>query len=362
MTHLKNNRLINALTHRSVDKTPVWIMRQAGRYLPEYQKIRQGVSDFMTLCQNPDLACEVTLQPLHRFDLDAAIVFSDILTIPHAMGMELDFVTGKGPVFANPLKNKADIHRLGSPDPEQDLRYVTDTIRLVQHELKGKVPLIGFAGSPWTLATYMVEGGTTKTFSRIKAMIYQQPQLLQHLLALLTHAVIDYLNAQIKAGVNAVMIFDSWGGVLSYNDYPRFSLNYMQQIIAGLIDTEAGKSIPSILFTKNGDQWLEGMATTGCNGIGIDWTCDLTAARARVGNKVALQGNLDPCVLYGSPATIRAEVQRVLKAFGHGNGHVFNLGHGIYPDIPFENVQILVDAVHEFSVPYHQQATMTAQE
>lgn len=350
---LQNDRFLRALNFQPTDYTPVWIMRQAGRYLPEYRATRLKAGDFMTLCKTPELACEVTLQPLARFNLDAAILFSDILTIPDAMGLGLYFTENEGPHFEHPIRTAADIAKLGVPDPEQDLNYVTSAIKLIQHELNGKVPLIGFSGSPWTLATYMVEGSGSKSFDIIKAMLYQHPDQLQQLLKVLTHAVSEYLNAQIAAGVNAVMLFDTWGGLLTTSAYQTFSLSPMTEIITKLKPNHEGNKVPVILFTKNSSQWLELIAQTGCNAIGIDWTIDLNIARSRVGNKVALQGNMDPAVLYAPPDKIRDEVQKILANYGMGSGHIFNLGHGIFKNVPPENVAVLVDAVHEFSRKYH---------
>jgi uroporphyrinogen decarboxylase len=353
-SNLQNDRFLRALNFQPTDYTPIWIMRQAGRYLPEYRSIRSKAGDFMTLCKTPELACEVTLQPLARFNLDAAILFSDILTIPDAMGLGLYFTEGEGPHFTNPIRTASDITKLGVPDPEKDLNYVTSAIKMIQHELSGKVPLIGFSGSPWTLATYMVEGRSSKSFDIIKAMLYQNPAQLQQLLSVLTRAVIEYLNAQIAAGVNAVMLFDTWGGLLTTSAYQTFSLLPMTEIIAKLKPNKEGNKVPVILFTKNSSQWLESIAQSGCNAIGIDWTIELDHARARVGNKVALQGNMDPAVLYAAPEKIRDEVQKILASYGTGNGHIFNLGHGIFKNVPPENVAVLVDAVHEFSRKYHQ--------
>jgi uroporphyrinogen decarboxylase len=337
---LKNDRLLRALLRKPVDRTPIWIMRQAGRYLPEYRETRAKAGDFMTLCKTPELACEVTLQPLIRYELDAAILFSDILTIPDAMGLDLHFV-------------EKDIDALGIPDPETDLRYVNDAIRLIHQELQNKIPLIGFAGSPWTLATYMVEGGTSKTFSTIKKMMYQTPELLHQLLKLLADSVALYLNAQIAAGVQAVMLFDTWGGILTPTEYQQFSLHYSQQIIKQLTREHNKQPIPIILFTKNGGQWLEIMAETGCDAVGVDWTTPLASARAQVGQHVALQGNMDPALLYASPDRIHQEVQTILASYGYGSGHVFNLGHGIHPDTPPEHVAALVEAVQMYSPAYH---------
>ncbi len=349
MANLINNRLIRALLRQPVDCTPVWLMRQAGRYLPEYRATRAKAGDFMTLCKTPELACEVTLQPLARFDLDAAILFSDILTIPDAMGLGLYFTQGEGPAFQQPIRNAADVKRLPIPEPDAELSYVISAVKTIKQALQNKIPLIGFAGSPWTLATYMVEGGSSKQFNIIKAMLYNQPQTLHLLLSKLATAVTLYLNAQIAAGANAVMIFDTWGGVLTTHAYQTFSLNYMQQIMAGLTRLVNGQTIPVILFTKNGQQWLEMMAASGCDALGVDWTIDINQAKQRVGNKVALQGNLDPAILHAAPDYIRQEVKSILSGYGHNPGHVFNLGHGITPDVPPEHVKVLVDAVHEFS-------------
>jgi uroporphyrinogen decarboxylase len=354
MPKLKNDRLIRALLRQSVDVTPVWMMRQAGRYLPEYRETRRRAGSFMDLCTNPELACEVTLQPIDRYPLDAAILFSDILTIPDAMGLGLYFEEGEGPRFQKPVRTAADVEALGNPDPETELRYVIDAVRLIRRELDGRVPLIGFSGSPWTLATYMVEGGSTKSFARVKGMLYNEPALLHRLLSKLADAVIDYLNAQIAAGAQAVMIFDTWGGVLTPGDYAGFSLEYMRRIVAGLTRELDGNKIPVILFTKGGCQWLEAMADTGADALGIDWSTDLSLARKRVGDRVALQGNLDPAVLYAAPAVIRERVAEVLAQFGAGSGHVFNLGHGINPDVNPERAGVLVEAVHELSRTYHQ--------
>ncbi len=353
MSELKNDRFLRALLRQPVDRTPVWMMRQAGRYLPEYRALRAEAGDFMSLCQNPELACEVTLQPLRRYPLDAAILFSDILTIPDAMGLGLHFAAGEGPQFERPLRSAADIEALPVPDPEQELGYVMDAVRIIRRELKGEVPLIGFSGSPWTLATYMVEGGSTKEFRRIKGMLFDQPALLHQLLGKLADAVILYLNAQIRAGAQAVQIFDTWGGVLSGRDYREFSLQYMQRIVAGLTREHDGRRVPVILFTKNGGSWLEAMAETGADCLGLDWTCDIDQARARVGDRVALQGNMDPAVLYASPERIRAEVADILARFGQGSGHVFNLGHGIQQHVDPAHAGAFIEAVHALSPAYH---------
>ena len=355
MSDLNNDRLIRALLRQPVDVTPVWMMRQAGRYLPEYRATRKKAGSFMQLCTSPELACEVTLQPLARFPLDAAILFSDILTIPDAMGLGLYFAEGEGPRFRHPLQNEQQIRALGVPDPEQELRYVMDAVRLIRSELHGRVPLIGFSGSPWTLATYMVEGGSSKDFRTIKAMLYERPELLDELLGKVAEAVMLYLNAQIRAGAQTVMIFDTWGGALTPSDYCHFSLKPMERIINGLQREHEGQRVPVILFTKNGGQWLEAMTDTGADALGLDWTTDLSDARRRVGDQVALQGNLDPSVLYASPQHIREQVAKVLASFGHGNGHVFNLGHGIHPGIKPEHAAAMIEAVHELSRPHHVQ-------
>ena len=350
---LINDRLLRALRRQPVDMTPVWIMRQAGRYLPEYRATRKRAGDFMTLCKTPELACEVTLQPLQRFDLDAAILFSDILTIPDAMGLGLSVVENKGPQFARPLRTGNDIRSLKVPAVESDLGYVMDAVRLIKRELHGKVPLIGFAGSPWTVATYMIEGESSKNFSRAKGMLYAQPDWMHLLLDVLSRAITDYLKGQIAAGVDVVMIFDTWGGILTQPAYREFSLEYMRRIVEGVKAGSREESAPVILFTKGGGLWLEDIAGAGCDAVGIDWTVDIDSARARTAGKVALQGNLDTAVLYSSPASIRRQVAEVLAGFGAADGHVFNLGHGIHPDIDPDKVAVLVDAVHELSRPYH---------
>ncbi|HEM7189749.1 TPA: uroporphyrinogen decarboxylase [Providencia rettgeri] len=354
MTELKNDRYLRALLRQPVDVTPVWMMRQAGRYLPEYKATRAEAGDFIALCKNTELACEVTLQPLRRFPLDAAILFSDILTIPDAMGLGLYFETGEGPRFHKPIMSAADVKNIPIPDPEMELGYVMDAVRAIRKALEGSVPLIGFSGSPWTLATYMVEGGSSKAFTKIKKMMYEDPNTLHLLLDKLADSVILYLNAQIRAGAQSVMIFDTWGGVLTKRDYLQFSLNYMHKIIDGLIREDDGRRVPVTLFTKGGGQWLEEMAATGCDALGLDWTTEIADARRRVGDKVALQGNMDPSMLYAPPARIEEEVQNILSGFGQGEGHVFNLGHGIHQDVPPEHAGTFVDAVHRLSRQYHQ--------
>ena len=349
MSELKNDRFLKALMRQPVDRTPVWMMRQAGRYLPEYRATRAQAGDFMSLCKNPELACEVTLQPLERYELDAAILFSDILTIPDAMGLGLYFEEGEGPKFRKPVRTEADIEQLKVVDTASDLSYVTDAVTMIRRELQGRVPLIGFSGSPWTLATYMVEGQSSRDFARAKTMLYTQPELMHQLLDKLALSVIDYLNAQIVAGAQVVQIFDTWGGALSHAAYQEFSLAYMQKIVSGLIKQADGRDVPVILFTKGGGLWLEAMADTGCQGLGLDWTMDIGVAKARVGDRVALQGNMDPAVLRADPATIEREVQRILASFGQGSGHIFNLGHGITPDIDPEHAKVFIEAVHKFS-------------
>ena len=350
---LSNDLLLRALLRQPTPRTPVWMMRQAGRYLPEYRATRERAGSFLALCTTPELACEVTLQPLARFRLDAAILFSDILTIPHAMNLGLEFESGEGPRIARPVQTAADIARLGVPDPEGELRYVMDAVRLVRRELGGRVPLIGFAGSPWTVATYMVEGGSSKTFGAIKGLLYGAPRDLRRLLAILADATGTYLNAQIAAGAQAVMLFDTWGGVLTPSTYREFSLEYMNRIVAGLAREHDGRRVPVIVFTKGGGAWLEDMVASGCDALGVDWTTDLSDARRACGDRVALQGNLDPGVLYAPPSQIRDRVAQVLASYGAGHGHVFNLGHGIHPDVPPESVLAMVEAVHELSPPYH---------
>ncbi|MCP5140785.1 MAG: uroporphyrinogen decarboxylase [Gammaproteobacteria bacterium] len=353
MAELHNDRFLRALLRESVDRTPMWMMRQAGRYLPEYRATRTKAGSFMQLCMNPELACEVTIQPLDRYPLDAAILFSDILTVPDAMGLGLGFAEGEGPYFERPVRTEADIDALPIPDPGSELKYVIDAVSTIRAALNGRVPLIGFSGSPWTLVTYMVEGGSSKNFARSKQMMYDRPDLMHKLLGKVADAVTLYLNAQIAAGAQAVQIFDTWGGSLSTPKYQEFSLAYMRRIVAGLTREAEGRKVPVILFTKGGGQWLELLADAGADALGLDWTTQIGDARARVGDRVALQGNLDPCALYASPDSIRREVADILAGYGHGSGHVFNLGHGITPDIDPEHVTALVEAVMELSAPYH---------
>ncbi len=352
---LKNDRFLKALQRQAVDKTPVWMMRQAGRYLPEYRATRAKAGDFMGLCGNPEMACEVTLQPLERYpEIDAAILFSDILTIPDAMGLGLYFETGEGPKFKKTVHTEADIDALPIVDMSKDLTYVTDAVALIRRELNGRVPLIGFSGSPWTLATYMVEGGSSKDYARTKQMMYDQPQAFQKLIDKLVESIIHYLNAQILAGAQALQIFDSWGGALSYDAYHQYSLNPMQRIVDGLIKENDGRTVPVILFTKGGGQWLPSLANTGATALGLDWTSNIRQARDLVGDKVALQGNMDPAILYTNPRRIREEVESILQSYGAGSGHVFNLGHGVTPQAKPENVGAFFKAVHDLSAKYHQ--------
>ena len=349
MSELKNDRFLKALMREPVDMTPVWMMRQAGRYLPEYKATRARAGSFMQLCTSPEMACEVTLQPLERFDLDAAILFSDILTIPDAMGLGLYFSEGEGPRFKNPVRTEADVNKLFVPDPGGELKYVMDAVSVIRKDLNGSVPLIGFSGSPWTLATYMVEGSSTKEYAHVKKMMFDRPDLMHKLLDTTADSVISYLNAQVEAGAQALMIFDTWGGILTPRDYKEFSLRYMEKIVQSLNRENDGRRVPVILFTKGGGQWLNEMADTGCDALGLDWTMDLGTARSMVGDRVALQGNMDPSILYASPDRIKQEVATILDSYGEGSGHVFNLGHGIHQHVDPEHAKAFVDAVHELS-------------
>ncbi len=354
MARPKNDTFLRALMRQPVEYTPLWLMRQAGRYLPEYCETRRRAGSFLQLCKNKDLATEVTLQPLARYDLDAAILFSDILTVPDAMGLGLYFAEGEGPRFERPLREEWEIRDLSVPDPFGPLRYVMDAVSEIRRALDGSVPLIGFSGSPFTLACYMVEGGSSDDYRQVKTMLYERPDLLHHILNVTAQSVTAYLNAQIESGAQAVMIFDSWGGVLAHDAYQEFSLAYTRQILSGLIREKDGEKIPAIVFTKGGGLWLESIADSGCDAVGLDWTVDIAAARARVGHKVALQGNLDPNVLFASPDVVAREAKKVVDAYGHGSGHVFNLGHGISQYTNPEVVSALVKAVHEHSRQYHQ--------
>ncbi len=353
MSELKNDLLLRALLREPVERTPVWIMRQAGRYLPEYRQVREQAGDFMSVCSNPDLACEVTLQPLRRFKLDAAILFSDILTIPDAMGLGLYFSPGEGPRFERPVQTASDIRNVQRPDVEKKLGYVFEAVRTIRRELNGSVPLIGFAGSPWTVATYMVEGRSSRDFATIKGLAAEDPEALSLLLDTVAETTTDYLNAQVAAGAQAIMIFDTWGAALGGDDYRRFSLASMQKIVDGLTRENEGRRVPVILFTKGAGPLMTDMVATGCDALGVDWTTDLATAREYVDDKVALQGNLNPATLRESPEIIRQGVADVLESYGTGPGHVFNLGHGITPDIDPEHLGALVDAVHELSPQYH---------
>jgi uroporphyrinogen decarboxylase len=347
---LKNDLLLRALLLEPTPRRPIWLMRQAGRYLPEYRATRRRAGTFMAMCTNPQIACEVTLQPIDRFPLDAAILFSDILTIPHAMNLGLDFEAGEGPKFERPVRSAADVDKLGVPDPGRELRYVIDAVALIRRELRGRVPLIGFAGSPWTVGTYMVEGGGSKTFGLIKRMMYESPRVLHRLLDVLARSTVSYLNAQIAAGAQAVMLFDTWGGVLTPAQYEEFSLRYMAQVVDALTRESEGRRVPNIVFTKGGGAWLGKIAAIGCDAVGVDWTTDLASARKAVDGRVALQGNLDPSALFAPPETLRAETTRVLDSYGAGAGHVFNLGHGITPDVDPDRVALVVDTVQSYAV------------
>ena len=353
MASLKNDTLIRAWLRQPTAYTPVWLMRQAGRYLPEYNETRRRAGSFLALCRTPSLAAEVTLQPLERFPLDAAILFSDILTIPDAMGLGLYFVEGEGPRFERPLRDEGAITKLAAPDPCDDLRYVTDAIGEARGALAGRVPLIGFAGSPYTLACYMIEGEASEDWRNVKLMLHQRPDLLHRILEINAQAVAASLNAQIEAGVNVAMIFDTWGGSLSAAAYREFSLEYIQRVLSGLQRGSGAARVPVIVFTKGGAPWLERIAATGCDCVGLDWSVDLSEARRRIGASTALQGNLDPAVLLASPEVVRTEVRKALESFGSGTGHVFNLGHGVPQLARPENVAALVAAVHELSPKFH---------
>jgi len=359
VAELQNDLFLRALLREPTERTPVWIMRQAGRYLPEYREVRAQAGDFMSLCRNPALACEVTMQPLRRFKLDAAILFSDILTVPDALGLGLHFEAGEGPKFERPVRTAAEIKNLPVPDVADDLGYVFDAVRTIRKELDGRVPLIGFAGSPWTVGTYMVEGGSSRDFKTIKGLAAEDPAALDMMLDTVATTTTDYLNAQVEAGAQAIMIFDTWGAALERDEYRRFSLDSMQKIVDGLTRECDGRTIPVILFTKGAGPLLTDMVGTGCDALGVDWTTDLATARGYVEDKVALQGNLDPATLRESPEVIRQGVADTLASYGSGPGHVFNLGHGITPDIDPDHLGVLVDAVHELSPQYHNREATT---
>jgi len=349
LSRLKNDTLLRALLREPTEYTPLWLMRQAGRYLPEYRETRKRAGNFLALCKSPALACEVTLQPLARFDLDAAILFSDILTIPDAMGLGLYFAEGEGPKFERPLTQEWEIRNLSAPDPHAELRYVMDAVAEIRRALDGSVPLIGFAGSPWTLACYMVEGGSSDDYHAVKTLAYTRPDLMHHILDVTTQAVTVYLNAQIESGAQAVMVFDSWGGTLSEAAWREFSLASLRRIASGLIREREGERVPAIVFTKGGGLWLDALADSGFDAVGLDWTMDIGRAREQVGGRVALQGNLDPAILFATPEVVTTEACKLLDAFGPYPGHVFNLGHGISQHTPPENVVALVEAVHTYS-------------
>jgi uroporphyrinogen decarboxylase len=356
VSRLRNDNFLRALLRQPTDHTPIWLMRQAGRYLPEYCETRRRAGSFMDLCKNPALACEVTLQPLARYNLDAAILFSDILTVPDAMGLGLYFTEGEGPRFERPLRDEWEIRNLSAPDPHAELQYVMNAVAEIRRALDDSVPLIGFSGSPWTLACYMVEGASSSDYRKIKTLAYSRPDLLHHILSVTSDAVVAYLNAQIESGVQAVMVFDSWGGVLSEDAYRTFSLPYLQRVVEGLTRERDGQRVPNIVFTKGGGLWLEAIAGIGCDAVGLDWTMDIGRARALVGERVALQGNLDPNVLFAPPEAIATEARKVLDAYGPHAGHVFNLGHGISQYTPPEAVSVLVDTVHAHSRKLHAKA------
>lgn len=348
---LANSRFMRALRRQDVDQTPVWIMRQAGRYLPEYRATRSRAGDFLTLCRTPELACEVTLQPLRRYSLDAAIIFSDILVIPDAMGLGLSLVESVGPVFDNPITSVNQVGKLGIPDPEDDLGYVLEAVRTTRRNLDQSIPLIGFAGSPWTLAVYMIEGRSKTDFSKVQAFATENPSAIHSLLDILSRSVSAYLMAKAQAGASVLMIFDTWGGILNTYDYEKLSLRYMTDIVRHIKDHRP--DVPVILFTKDGGHWVQSIAETGCDAIGLDWTVNIGDVRHLVGSKVALQGNLDPDTLRLNDEEIEQGVAKVLRSFGKGNGHIFNLGHGIKPDIDPDKVTVMVDAVHRLSQAYH---------
>jgi len=344
-----NDTLLRALRCEPTEYTPVWLMRQAGRYLPEYNATRARAGSFLALAKSPALATEVTLQPLERFPLDAAILFSDILTLPDAMGLGLSFAEGEGPRFARPLRDEAAVRALAPPDPARELRYVLDAVAEIRRALKDRVPLIGFSGSPFTLACYMVEGSGSEDWRTVKRMRLERPELLHRILEVNVRAVTDYLNAQIEAGAQAVMVFDTWGGSLAFADYESFSLGYLRKVLAGLAKERAGVHVPNIVFTKGASPWLAALIASGFDAVGLDWQCDVRHARALAGSRVALQGNLDPAALFSAQNAVRAAARAVLEDFGPAAGHVFNLGHGILPGTSPDSVAALVDEVRTYS-------------
>ena len=353
MHSIKNRRILDLLTGVPVDKTPVWIMRQAGRYLPEYKKTRAEAGSFLDLCKNPELASEVTVQPIRRFDLDAAIIFSDILTIPDAMGLELKFEDNRGPYFDHPLNTIKEVSNLTDENINK-LEYVADAITHTKEKLNNEIPLIGFSGSPWTLSTYMIEGSATKEFRKIRSIVFNDPAMLELLIKKLVKSVSEYLIMQVKAGANILMIFDSWGGLLNANNYVHFSLNPMKEIIDNLKTNKITKNIPIILFTKGGGNWLDEISNSGCNAVGLDWTIDISAARNIVGEDICLQGNLDPCALHGNEQSIKDAASKIIDSYGFGHKHIFNLGHGIDQFVNPDNLDILIKHVKEYSTKYHQ--------
>ena len=354
MGEIKNKRILDVLNGIPVDKTPVWIMRQAGRYLPEYKKTRAEAGSFLDLCKNPELASEVTIQPIRRFDLDAAIIFSDILTIPDAMGLELKFKDNHGPYFDNPINNLDDVKALSEKNTESKLEYVAEAIIHTKEKLNNEIPLIGFSGSPWTLSTYMVEGSATKEFRKVRSLVFSNPEILELLTKKLIESISEYLIMQAKAGANILMIFDSWGGLLNTKNYEHFSLNPMKQIISNLRKNAITKNIPIILFTKGGGGWLSQISESGCNAIGLDWSTDISSARKIVGENICLQGNLDPCSLHGTEESLKHSASKIIDGYGFGHRHIFNLGHGIDQYVNPDNLKILIDHVKEYSKKYHQ--------
>jgi len=357
MSKLENDLYLRALRGEKVERTPIWVMRQAGRYLPDYRATRARAGDFLTLCKTPELACEVTMQPIDKFGLDAAILFSDILTIPDAMGLGLVLEEGIGPVFNKPIRSVDDVDKLVIPNVEKDLGYVMEAIRVIRAELNGRVPLIGFTGSPWTLASYMVEGKGSKEFRLIKGMMFEQPEAMHRLLKIVTQSVIDYLKAQVNAGAQSLMVFDTWGGILSTSNYQAYSLAYMEEIVDAVKSDSQTRNVPIVLFTKGGGAWLDMMADTGCDGLGLDWTVDIADAKAQVGERVVLQGNMDPVVMNANPGVVEQQAEAVLASYGVHNendrGHIFNLGHGIQPHAKPENMTALVETVKSRSIQYH---------